>query len=142
MKRCANCKKEKSLDEFCSDKPKKDGKSSYCNKCRREIDARNSAKPERKAWIKAKNQRILTKNKQNIVEYLKTHSCIDCGEQDIIVLDFDHQGNKTMNVSKMLYTFYSWKRILEEINKCVVRCANCHRRKTFNYVTYYRRGAV
>lgn len=60
------------------------------------------------------------------VEYFKTHPCIDCGFTDPRALDFDHViGQKTMSVSRMKK--HSMKRILQEVEKCVVRCANCHR---------------
>ena len=72
-----------------------------------------------------------------LVEYLSEHPCVDCGESDPIVLEFDHVEGKTMNVSKMRSQRYKWSVIVKEIAKCEVRCANCHRRTTHN-----RRGAV
>ena len=65
--------------------------------------------------------------------------CIDCGEKDILVLEFDHVvGNKSMNISEMRSGLYSLKKIAEEIAKCEVRCANCHRRKTAKTFTYWK----
>jgi hypothetical protein len=66
-----------------------------------------------------------------VYDYLAKHPCVDCGESDPVVLDFDHvRGQKFMNVKRMLSGTYSLKRIFEEIEKCDVRCANCHRRAT------------
>lgn len=74
-----------------------------------------------------------------IIEYLLAHPCIDCGESDIIVLEFDHcRGDKKLAVASMIHRNYSWKVILEEIGKCDVRCANCHRRKTAKEGNHYR----
>jgi hypothetical protein len=68
---------------------------------------------------------------QAVYAYLAEHPCVDCGESDPVVLDFDHvRGQKFMNVKRMLAGTYSLKRIFEEIEKCDVRCANCHRRAT------------
>jgi 5-methylcytosine-specific restriction endonuclease McrA len=78
------------------------------------------------------NEKNYVKKKVAIVdEYLKTHPCIDCGEADIVVLDFDHinPATKKDNVSNLIYSG-SIKTVLEEIEKCEIRCANCHRRKT------------
>jgi hypothetical protein len=66
-----------------------------------------------------------------VLAFLREHPCVDCGEADPIVLDFDHvRGTKRMKISRMLSGTYSLKAIFEEIEKCEVRCANCHRRIT------------
>lgn len=72
-----------------------------------------------------------------IFDYLTSHPCVDCGESDPIVLEFDHRdGNqKEFNIANSINRGYAPKRVIEEMNKCDVRCANCHRRKT-----YYERG--
>ena len=57
--------------------------------------------------------------------------CVDCGESDPIVLEFDHvRGKKVKNIADMVNNSYSIETIKNEIRKCDVRCANCHRRKT------------
>jgi ribosomal protein L32 len=54
--------------------------------------------------------------------------CSDCGyAAHAAALQFDHtDSNKKANVSDLIRSDYSWKTIKEEINKCVVRCSNCH----------------
>jgi hypothetical protein len=61
---------------------------------------------------------------------LAERQCVDCGEPDARVLDFDHIGVKTQNVSKLVSQEASLDRIRREIDQCEVRCANCHRRQT------------
>lgn len=67
-----------------------------------------------------------------VCAYLSTHPCVDCGESDILVLEFDHTGDliKEANVSRLIGGSSSLQRLQEEVAKCEVRCANCHRRKT------------
>lgn len=57
--------------------------------------------------------------------------CIDCGyNKHPAALDFDHvDGEKLFEVSKTMGR--SFAKMTAEIAKCVVRCSNCHRIKTF-----------
>ena len=57
---------------------------------------------------------------------------MDCNESDILVLEFDHKERKekSYNVSYLMRRGLSFDKLIEEIKKCDVRCANCHRRKT------------
>jgi hypothetical protein len=82
-----------------------------------------------------------TANQAFIVDYLRTHPCVDCGERDIVVLEFDHLRDKTASVSRLLAA-NSIRRIQQEIAKCEVVCANCHRRRTARRVNSYRHRAV
>ena len=53
--------------------------------------------------------------------------CVDCGNRDIRVLDFDHvRAPKFDSVSSMVRRGLSVDVILAEIAKCEVRCKNCH----------------
>lgn len=71
--------------------------------------------------------------------YLEKHPCVDCGETDPMVLQFDHvRGSKSFNVSNAVSGQYSLNRISEEITKCDIRCANCHVRKTALELGFYR----
>jgi len=58
--------------------------------------------------------------------------CIDCGyAAHAEALQFDHTSDdKKGNVSDLIRSDYSWTTIMTEINKCEVRCANCHAVKT------------
>ena len=61
-------------------------------------------------------------------EYKRSHPCVDCGENDPVVLEFDHKDQSEKGFSLGRVTTVS--RFYEEVKKCVVRCANCHRRRT------------
>lgn len=67
-------------------------------------------------------------------EYKEKCSCSVCGYSkksrgkkfSTWVLNFHHHNsNKFANVGNMIKQ-YGWKRILKEINKCIVICFNCH----------------
>lgn len=92
---------------------------------------RNKQKMIEKASINNKLSR--ERNKKYIQDYLLSHPCVDCGNSNIIVLEFDHITNdKKLDISNMSQHAYSIESLRKEIEKCEVRCANCHRIVTYN----------
>jgi 5-methylcytosine-specific restriction endonuclease McrA len=79
---------------------------------------------------KANKQQKRKELRQAVYEYYLQHPCVDCGESDPIVLEFDHIRDKKISISEAMQRRWSKKKVLDEIDKCEVRCANCHRRKT------------
>ena len=64
-------------------------------------------------------------------EYKKQRKCHFCQESEICCLDFHHLKDKEMAVSTGVARGWSMKKIVLEIEKCVVLCANCHRKLHF-----------
>ena len=78
-------------------------------------------------------ERHRQRNFCRVIEYLKDHPCADCGETDMVVLDFDHLPgtSKRFDVARAVSgSTRSWESIQAEIDKCDVVRANCHRRRT------------
>jgi hypothetical protein len=96
---------------------------------RRDHYARNVAYYVAKA-ARADDRRQV-ENYRKLIAHLRVNPCVDCGETDVRVLQFDHldPSTKTTEVSRLVL-YASWSRALAEIDKCAVRCGNCHRRKT------------
>jgi hypothetical protein len=69
-------------------------------------------------------------NKARLLAFKAGHPCVDCGVSDPLVLEFDHLRDKRWTISSMVTGNFPWTTIESELAKCVVRCANCHRRKT------------
>lgn len=110
-KLCKICDRVKFKDDFYKHKRASDGLQDRCKDCT------NNAR-------KARSNR----NRRFVARYLKTKCCTDCGNGDSRVLEFDHiRGKKESNVSVLVNYGYSIKKIKEEIRKCEIRCANCHR---------------
>lgn len=91
--------------------------------------------PERKRMIVERNERRRQANMYLIYAYLSVHPCIDCGETDVRVLEFDHvRGVKRGQVGSMAAV--SRRAVIDEIAKCDVVCANCHKRRTWIQLGY------
>jgi hypothetical protein len=68
--------------------------------------------------------------KQHLLDHLLKHPCVDCGEADPVVLEFDHLRAKTGTLTQLAHDGVTLARLDEEIAKCEVVCAACHRRRT------------
>lgn len=100
----------------------------------REASRRHYAKHRQRVIETAKKYSKAARDRTRalINDHLKANPCVDCGETNTIVLEFDHIGDdKDFNLSDAARNGYGIKRIKEEIAKCEVRCANCHRKKTY-----------
>ena len=106
-------------------------RDTYCRACRRAYGKEHYA-ANRQRYIDqaAARKDILARERVGfLLEYFKEHPCTDCGEADPIVLEFDHLGDKQFTIGATLLS-RKWQTILDEIAKCEVVCANCHRRTT------------
>ncbi len=144
MRMCSKCEKILPLDNFGKCGFTSKGTQRYraeCLTCKGSRDRvwakdnRHRYKESHAARIK-KHDRV---NREYVLAYLKDNPCVDCGEPDPIVLEFDHvRGNKVTSISYMLQRHSSLSKIIEEIKKCDVRCANCHRRVTAARGNYWK----
>ena len=85
-------------------------------------------------WYRANREaslermRARARSRQRFLNGVKLGSgCVDCGFADHpAALDLDHvRGEKAMDLSRARLS--SWVVFIEELEKCDVRCANCHR---------------
>jgi transcription elongation factor Elf1 len=66
-------------------------------------------------------------------DYKKKFKCSSCGEDHPACLDFHHKKGKEAGVTELVSRRNTSKeRIKEEIEKCQVLCANCHRKRHHN----------
>jgi len=123
------CKNEKELSEFRKMAKSPDGHSVWCRRCFSEYEAERYQNGD-KARKNANRAALIKRNKEALWNYLSTNPCVDCGITDPRVLEFDHkdESTKAYNVSEMFGL--GWSTIMKEIEKCDVRCANCHRIRT------------
>lgn len=132
MRACTKCGEAKPLEAFPPVRRGEPRLQTWCRACFAVANARNYRRDHerQKARLIGNVCRRRAENRRLLVKYLAAHPCIDCGEADIVVLEFDHRGGKIADLSTYSNSGRRWERIKAEMDKCDVRCANCHRRKT------------
>lgn len=106
----------------------RDGHQGWCRECFR-LYFRSRGDLHRRQSGDAKKRRRV-KARAFLRDYRQAHPCVDCGETDIELLEFDHVGTKTRAVADLSKEAASVEALRREIEQCEVVCANCHRRRT------------
>jgi len=140
MKICTKCQIPKPLEEFS--KCARKGRQPWCKDCckKRNRAYYHNDESGRKQDVRARAKNMLLENKAFVHAYLLGHPCVKCGEPDPVVLEFHHREpeDKFRCVSEMMG--FSREKIAEEIAKCDVLCANCHKRVTAQQFGYLGHG--
>jgi hypothetical protein len=141
---CRGCDALRKREEFALKNAATGERHSQCKECGRRR-AKDHYLANHAAYIERNRRNRPTQRRRNaniVLDYLLTHSCVQCGECDPVVLEFNHVDvrAKTGNVAELVRSGCSRKRLLDEIMKCEVLCANCHQRYTSSSRTaHYRR---
>jgi len=137
LKRCNICDQIKALSNFGTSNTKA-GVTPYCKPCMVEY---------KYEWHKQRRIEI----REFVYEHLKNNPCVDCGDADVLNLDFDHirNGIKRFNIAHaFMLRGMSIKKLKSEIAKCDVRCSKCHKIRThevsnsWKYLMALERGDV
>jgi hypothetical protein len=125
LRRCSRCGHELPVECF---NRLGDGRQWYCRSCfAAYFRARGDLhRHQSKAAKKARVRRL----RAHVLEYLREHPCVECGEPDPIVLEFDHVADKSTAIATLLSGGAPLKDIEAEIARCEVVCASCHKRRT------------
>ena len=131
LRLCSRCRERKPLSAFTLRGSSGGRPDTYCRPCRSQYGKEHYAANRAEYIAKARSRKRLEllRRFEFLVEYFEAHPCVDCGERDPIVLEFDHLTAKEFNVSYGVQNM-GWATVLAEIAKCEVVCANCHRRRT------------
>jgi len=129
LKACAHCavEKEENRTNFHFKSKATGTFREICIGCWAIYHAKHYKKNKAKYLAKAsiRNKIVNARQHKIINRYKRMKGCLDCGNKNPIVLEFDHLDAKDRNISTMIGM--SWAKIKLEISKCVVRCANCLR---------------
>jgi hypothetical protein len=138
---CSRCHVAKPLADFPIKNTAKGWYGSHCRTCRRSYGKKHylSNVSYYKAKASVSRTRERSANRAIVDAFLADHPCVECGEADPVVLDFDHVDPK-LKVDAIGRLQHSGGRavLLSEMSKCEVRCGNCHRRRTARQFGWYR----
>ena len=131
-KRCGACGDAKPLDQYYWRRKAKNQRDNMCKSCRATYRQEHYV-ANRQRYIDnaaARTRRVTEERTRLIIDYLRRHPCVDCGIDDVVVLEFDHLRDKRFHISEGIRGNRSLGALLDEMAKCEVVCANCHRRRT------------
>jgi len=147
-KKCPVCQEDFRVRKDKYEKRKTCGQSCSAKLQHRDRDQTGSKNPnydegQTENWYELNKDEVIQRKQERREEkkkwfrsYKKEKNCVECGEDDWRCLVFDHKNpeEKKKSVSKMVNSGYAKETILEEITKCQVLCANCHRKRTFKQI--------
>ena len=138
---CPGCSQERDIERDFAWKNKVKGtRQRWCKSCQAEANRKHYLSNKQIYLERAltRNSIVNTENNQKLYDYLLQHPCVDCGQTDIRVLEFDHVRGKSASITNLLKNTAPWETIEAEIAKCEVRCVNCHRIKTSERGKWWR----
>ncbi len=114
-RQCGRCRETKPVAEFAWRRRAKGQRHNYCRPCRAAYHREHYLANKQRYIDQAAHWKRETRRRQTelLIEYFREHPCVDCGEADPVVLEFDHLRDKSFAISQAL-TRYSWKKILAE----------------------------
>lgn len=125
VRRCGRCGYDLPAESF---NRLGDGLQWWCRVCFAEyFRERGDTHRQQSKTAKLARRRAL---RAQVLDHLLGHPCVECGEADPVVLEFDHIVAKTASISRLVSLTAPRKAVEAEIALCEVVCANCHRRRT------------
>lgn len=125
---CNVCGQEKPLTEFNFRDKRKGTYRAQCKEClhRRKNELYQLKYKERYKDKLKENKRKRRTIIRDLIKQLKSCGCLICGETDACCLDFHHLRDKSFSICEN--PDISKSLLMKEIEKCIVLCANCHRK--------------
>ena len=129
-KKCIKCFMINPINEFHKFKDMKDGYRNNCKVCQNNLSKLNKAKRGRE-YHNLKSKIYRETNRQRVISwYGGKLECNHCGLIDpcFSIYDFHHTNPEEKEERIGVLINKGWKKIEKELVKCIVLCANCHRR--------------
>ena len=126
MKICTKCNISKPEEKFPFKNRLAGRRSTVCSECQKQYKRAYYQKNKQSHFDRNRKKRSQMKERL-LME--KEKGCLVCSEKCIECLDFHHldPSKKDINVSRLV-TYTSFQKLENEISKCVLLCATCHRK--------------
>jgi len=136
---CSACKEQKKKGELVNNRK-------YCKRCNARWTAEWRAQHPDKAKAvssryyaahredqKKRVQRLSVAKRERFRRWKAQQRCQRCPENHPACLEFHRRdpSKKDMNVSQLWRLGYAWERLMQEVAKCDILCANCHKKLHF-----------
>lgn len=125
LRRCGRCEQLKPLSQFNWRRAGRGQRDNLCRPCRSAYHREHYLANKQRYVEQAhqRKERLRQERTAYLLEYFARHPCVDCGESDPVVLEFDHLNPelKSFNIGQSL-PYRRWQSILKEIEKCEVVC--------------------
>ena len=129
---CTRCQRDKPEDQFSFRNRATKKRVSHCKECVKTYQRRHYRNDP--GQYMQRNQKVFEK-KRAYLDQEKNRPCADCGREfPSYAMDFHHRegAQKDSNLADLIKRNVSWKRLREEVAKCDVVCAVCHRIRHHN----------
>ena len=129
MKTCRRCGEAKDDADFNKYHRGRGGLQGYCRECQKQHYRGNAVR--HRANVRRTGAARVAEMRKIIFDAM-AGGCVDCGNTDIRVLEFDHvRGTKIDGIARMVSNEVGFATLRAELAKCEVRCKNCHAIATF-----------
>ena len=126
---CNKCKQVKPLEDYSKNKLKSDGLQTYCKICSRELNVKHyHSSPERRLKLRAASEATKLANRSFLHRYKRYCGCVVCNEKEPVALDLHHLDPSEKDGDPSNMVLLSRETLKKEVRKCIVLCANCHRK--------------
>lgn len=124
MKKCTICEKTKPFEDFYKCSRRTDGYASQCKVCA-DLATKDSRAKRPQHYNKLRGE-YKRKRYLQFADWKREQGCTFCDENEPVCLDLHHLNPDEKDFEIGTASGYSWNRIFEEVEKCIVVCKNCH----------------
>jgi len=135
VKGCGKCMSWLPLGSFSKDSSSKTGYCYWCKDCSSKVTRSHYKRwKEDEDWVDSKRKKgrdLARESKSRAVDYMG-NKCHDCGvSYPDFVYDFHHLSGDTKVDNPSAILKRNWEAAKEELDKCIMVCANCHRKRHY-----------